>query len=115
MKIAVATDDGTTVSQHFGRALSYTVITVKDGQIANKETRDKTGHHTFAAQQNASTHLRPFQILGSLLNAHPPGHLAHRRQQGQPAAVVRQRFVGNAGGPAGEHRVFLALEIRHLD
>ena len=57
MKIAVATDDGTTISQHFGRALSYTVITVEDGQIANKEKRDKTGHHTFAGEENQASHI----------------------------------------------------------
>ena len=56
MKIAVATDDGTTISQHFGRALSYTVITVNDGQIAEKEKRDKTGHHTFAGQGDQVSH-----------------------------------------------------------
>ena len=50
MKIAVATDDGTSISQHFGRALSYTVVTVNDGRIDDKEKRDKTGHHTFAGQ-----------------------------------------------------------------
>ena len=56
MKIAVATDDGTTVSQHFGKALSYVVITVEDGQVSDREKRDKTGHHTFAGQQNKASH-----------------------------------------------------------
>jgi len=52
MKIAAISDDGVTISQHFGRAPLYVVITVEDGKIANKETRDKTGHHTFAARQH---------------------------------------------------------------
>ena len=30
MKIAVITEDGSTVSQHFGRAPYYTVLTVED-------------------------------------------------------------------------------------
>jgi predicted Fe-Mo cluster-binding NifX family protein len=49
MKIAAITEDGNTISQHFGRAPLYVVVTVEDGKIVNKETRDKAGHHTFAA------------------------------------------------------------------
>jgi len=54
MKIAAITEDGTTVSQHFGRAPLYVVATVENGEIINKETRDKTGHHTFAAHHPES-------------------------------------------------------------
>jgi len=49
MKIAAITEDGTTVSQHFGRAPLYLVVMVENGKIVSKETRAKTGHHTFAA------------------------------------------------------------------
>jgi predicted Fe-Mo cluster-binding NifX family protein len=49
VKIAVITEDRTTISQHFGRAPLYVVVTVEDGKIVSKETRAKTGHHTFAA------------------------------------------------------------------
>ena len=49
MKIAAITEDGTTISQHFGRAPMYIIVTVEDGRIMGQETRDKTGHHTFAA------------------------------------------------------------------
>ena len=51
MKIAVISDDETTISQHFGRAPLYVVVSVEDGKIVSKETRAKTGHHTFAAHQ----------------------------------------------------------------
>ena len=49
MKIAAISDDGVTISQHFGRAPFYVIATVKDDKIVNKETREKSGHHTFAA------------------------------------------------------------------
>jgi predicted Fe-Mo cluster-binding NifX family protein len=52
MKIATITEDGTTISQHFGRAPLYVVATIEDGKIISKETRDKAGHHTFAAHQH---------------------------------------------------------------
>ena len=52
MKIAAISDDGTTVSQHFGRAPFYIVVTVEEDKIAGKEKRAKTGHHTFATDQH---------------------------------------------------------------
>jgi len=52
MKIAAISDDEVTISQHFGRAPLYVVITVEEGKIVNKETRDKAGHHTFAAHRH---------------------------------------------------------------
>jgi len=51
MKIAAISDDGTAISQHFGRAPLYIVATVEDGKIVSKESRVKSGHHTFAAHQ----------------------------------------------------------------
>ncbi|HEX2906857.1 MAG TPA: NifB/NifX family molybdenum-iron cluster-binding protein [Phototrophicaceae bacterium] len=49
MKIAIITDDGQTISQHFGRAHHYLVFTVENGQITGQELRDKFmqcgGHH----------------------------------------------------------------------
>ncbi len=47
MKIAVVTDDGKSVSQHFGRAPYYLVVTVEEGNIVNREMRDKAGHNQF--------------------------------------------------------------------
>jgi len=49
MKIAAVSEDEITISQHFGRAPYYVVVTVVDNKIVDKERRDKTGHHTFAA------------------------------------------------------------------
>jgi predicted Fe-Mo cluster-binding NifX family protein len=62
MKIAAITEDGTTVSQHFGRAPYYLVLTVEDGKIVGKERRDKSGHHTFATHEEK--HLAPRERHG---------------------------------------------------
>ncbi len=51
MKIAAASDDGLRISEHFGRAPYYVVLTVEEDQIVHKEIRSKAGHHTFAAHQ----------------------------------------------------------------
>jgi predicted Fe-Mo cluster-binding NifX family protein len=49
-KIAAITDDGKTISQHFGRAGYYLVATVENGQIVKRELRNKLGHTHFANQ-----------------------------------------------------------------
>jgi len=48
MRIAAVSEDGSTISQHFGRAPFYVVVTVEDGKIVTRETRDKLGHVQFA-------------------------------------------------------------------
>ncbi len=45
MRIAVATDDGETVSEHFGRAPYYVVIAVENGKVIGREQLDKPAHH----------------------------------------------------------------------
>ena len=50
MKIAAITDDGKTISQHFGRASSYLVLTIEDGKIVDREMRSKMGHNHFHDQ-----------------------------------------------------------------
>ena len=44
MKIAAVTEDGVTISQHFGRAPYYLVLTVVDGQVVGREQREKVAH-----------------------------------------------------------------------
>lgn len=53
MKIAVITEDGKTISQHFGRAPYYMVLTIEEGKFVNREMRDKLGHNHFSAQPHA--------------------------------------------------------------
>ncbi len=48
MKIAAVTEDGKTVSQHFGRAPYYLVVTVEEGKVLGRELRQKLGHAQFA-------------------------------------------------------------------
>jgi len=54
MKIATITDDGKTISQHFGRAQYYLVCTVENGQIVDRELREKLGHAQFASDPHAA-------------------------------------------------------------
>ena len=50
MKIAAVTDDGSTISAHFGRATHYVVVTVEDGKVVDRELREKPGHRDFVGE-----------------------------------------------------------------
>lgn len=52
MKIAAITEDGKTISQHFGRAPYYLVLTIEEGKITNREIRSKMGHNQFHDQSH---------------------------------------------------------------
>ena len=54
IKIAAVTDDGETISPHFGRATKYAVLTIEDGRVTERELRDKAGHRDF--QHDESHH-----------------------------------------------------------
>lgn len=56
MKIAVITEDGKKISQHFGRAPFYLVLTIENGQVVNREMREKLGHAHFASEAHDADH-----------------------------------------------------------
>jgi predicted Fe-Mo cluster-binding NifX family protein len=55
-KIAIVTDDSTTVSSHFGRARFYEVLNFCDGKVTKRERREKAGHHSFASAESENMH-----------------------------------------------------------
>jgi predicted Fe-Mo cluster-binding NifX family protein len=70
MKIAVITEDGQTISQHFGRAPHYLVFTVEDNKIVGKELRDKAGHRQFAQEEHNREHASRNDPRGHGFGAH---------------------------------------------
>jgi predicted Fe-Mo cluster-binding NifX family protein len=48
MKIAVPSNDGATLSEHFGRSLKFLVFEVENGKIKSRETRANQAHHASA-------------------------------------------------------------------
>ena len=71
MKIAAITDDGKTISQHFGRAQYYLVFTVENGQIVGREMRAKLGHAQFGGEPHAA------EIPGQPHGMDPASHDRH--------------------------------------
>lgn len=63
MKIAAVTNDGESISQHFGRSRYYKIVSVEDGEIKNSEIRERgTGH--FAQQKQSESHTDHFDAQG---------------------------------------------------
>lgn len=52
INIAAVTDDGVTISQHFGRAAFYEVLFVENGKVVKRERREKLGHNNFAQEEH---------------------------------------------------------------
>jgi predicted Fe-Mo cluster-binding NifX family protein len=71
MKIAVVTDDGQTISAHFGRASHFLVATLDEGQITGRELRAKTGHQDFVHLENGET---GHELHHDHENGHEQGH-----------------------------------------
>lgn len=55
-KIAFVTDDGHTISAHFGRAAYYQVLSVEGRDVVAEERRDKAGHDDFAPKEGGQHH-----------------------------------------------------------
>ena len=71
MKIAVITDDGTTVSQHFGRARYYAVLTVEGQKVVGRQMLDRGDTVLPPNDQH-----QPRQGLGSDIDCHGTGAAA---------------------------------------
>jgi predicted Fe-Mo cluster-binding NifX family protein len=84
MKIAAVTDDGKTISAHFGRAEKYVVLTVEEDQITASELRDKANHRDFHPQESGQ-HEYLVQPSG------PKEHTGHGH--GQHSAEKHRRML----------------------
>ena len=56
IRIAAVSEDGVTISQHFGRAPIYVVVSVDGRKLISRETRDKLGHAQFASEAGEGPH-----------------------------------------------------------
>jgi predicted Fe-Mo cluster-binding NifX family protein len=103
MKIAAITDDGKTISQHFGRAPYYLVATVENGQVVNRELREKLGHSQFANDPHAA------DIPGQPHGMDPASHDKHIRMS---HAIADCEALLCRGMGMGAYESMKALGIR---
>jgi predicted Fe-Mo cluster-binding NifX family protein len=94
VRIAAISDDGVTISQHFGRAPIYVVLTVEEGKVVKKETRSKVGHQNFATQEHQTA---PGQRHGF-----DPGSEAKHRSMADAIADCDALLAGGMGYGAYE-------------
>ncbi len=105
MKIAAVSDDGVTISQHFGRALFYVVVSVDGGKIVSHETRNKMGHAQFGGEHEDHAHA-----------ADPRGHgfdpAAQDRHTQMLAAIQDCEVLLARGMGAGAYESMKQANIR---
>jgi tRNA-Thr(GGU) m(6)t(6)A37 methyltransferase TsaA len=101
VKIAVITEDGQTISQHFGRAPHYLVFTVEDNKIVGKELRDKAGHRQFADEDHQ--HASRNDPRGHGFGAHSESKHARMIESIQDCEAVIVRGMGRGAYYAMEH------------
>ena len=103
MKIAAITDDGKTISQHFGRAPYYLVLTVENGQIVKREMRDKLGHAQFGNEPHAE---------GNDPRGHGFDPAAQNRHARMAAAIADCEVLLARGMGAGAYESLKQANIR---
>lgn len=105
MKIAAVSEDGVTISQHFGRAPFYVVVTLEDGKIVSSEKRDKMSHNQFAGEHEAHGH-----------EADPRGHgidpAAQNRHARMADAIADCEVLLARGMGAGAYESMKQANIR---
>lgn len=109
MKIASITDDGKTISQHFGRAPYYLVMTLEEGKEVAREMRSKLGHNQFSAESGHKEHSHEHSTEQH--GNHADGHSKHVRM----AEAIADCEVLLCGGMGwGAYQSMQALNIRPL-
>jgi predicted Fe-Mo cluster-binding NifX family protein len=104
VKIAIISDDGVTVSQHFGRAEMYVVLTIEDGQIIAEETRPKVGHGAFMSQPHADLDAQGRHGFGA-------GAQSRHQQMGEAIGDCQALIAGGMGWGAQESLQQLGIEV----
>ena len=107
MKIAAVTEDGKTISHHFGRAPYYLVATVEEGKIVNSEMREKLGHAQFQKEEEEHHH---HQSGGG--GQHGFGHNAEKRHHRMSEAITDCEAVLCRGMGRGAYENLKARGIR---
>ncbi len=110
MKIAFVTDDGVTISQHFGRARYYEILTVEDGKVANRERRDKMGHAQFASQEQGDHHSHS----SGQETRHGYGPDADDRHSRMASAIEDCQYLVVGGMGAGAYEAMKRAGIQPL-
>ena len=121
MKIAVITDDGNTISQHFGRALFYQVLTIEEGKVISREQRAKPGHGHFAAahthdeaHHSGDHHDEDHHAEGHHGAAHGHDGASHQKHVSMAEVISDCEAVLCGGMGMGAYQSMLSLKIQPI-
>ena len=104
MKLAMITDDGKTISQHFGRALNYMVLTIEEGKITQREMRSKLGHSSFPGEGHHEHH-------GAGHGMNPASHDRHAQMAND---ITDCQVIICGGMGMGAYQSMLRLNIKPI-
>ncbi len=101
MKIAIVTNNGKTVSQHFGRAPYFKIIEIKDGKVTGEELRERLSRHSTHNHQNE-------HHAGG---GHGAGMREHHLKMVSEISDCNILIAGGMGAGAYQHFVQAGLEV----
>ena len=97
MKIAIPTDDGVTISAHFGHATYFLVADIEAGQVVSKTLRERPGNGHHEHHEHHHDH------------AHHQGHgPANKFQPIRDCDVIMSRGMGQ---PAVNYAESLGMKV----
>lgn len=99
MKIAFVSDDGQTISAHFGRAQYYVVVSVEDGQEVGREMRHKPGHGHGQHHDHGDGHVHLHEPDDMHEHQHGHGHGHDHSAMLAPIADCAVVVAGGMGTP----------------
>lgn len=108
MKVAVITDDGKNISEHFGRAPYYLVLTIEEGKIVNREMRDKMGHNQFSAE----SHVEVSQIKDPPEAGHGMDSVSHNKHISMAETIADCKALLCGGMGMGAYESMRRLNIQ---
>ena len=108
IKIASVSDDGYTISPHFGRASKYIIMTIDGDLITKREVRDKVGHRDFQ-QEGSHNHKHRDDPRGRGFGTHSAEK--HRRMF---ANISDCQVLLSRGMGQGAYRGLQELGIRPI-
>jgi predicted Fe-Mo cluster-binding NifX family protein len=110
-KIAIPTDDGVTISRHFGRARAFLVVTIENGEVIHQELRElpDTGDHSHHHHDHD--------------HDHDHHHDHHHGMGGNPAHMAKFEYVrdcqyligGGMGAPAMNRLNAMGIQVALTD
>ena len=109
MKVAIVTNEGDFVSQHFGRSRYYKIYTIENNAIQGTEMRERgTGHF---AQQQPSSHTHHDSTQDDPQGRHGYGEEARNKHAAMAREIADCQVLIAGGMGSGAYEQFKAAGL----